>query len=290
MPNALNRIMCGIDLDEPTGAEAAITWSHQLALLTGAELHLVGVTKPHSAERSPELMAEIHRSAIAALDGEAPRPRTHTHLHAATDDLAASLVSFSASIEPDLTVAASHPIEGMTSLGLRGIGHTLAHHVDTPVATVPNLAGPMDQGTFIVGVDGSKVSLEALAWTERLAAAVGGRCCAVYSIDEVYDTFETHGWYGRDEEDVLRVVGADPATELVERTGDGPAETLQFVAAERDAAAIVVPARRRHSLGGMLLGIVPDHLLHHPTGPVIVLPHAFLTEPATYRAARTTST
>jgi hypothetical protein len=35
-----------------------------------------------------------------------------------------------------------------------------------------------------------------------------------------------------------------------------------------------VAARERHALGGRLLGAVPDHLLHHPTRPVAVLPHA----------------
>lgn len=281
MTSPISRIICGIDLDEPAGAPAAICWSRQLAGLTGAELHLIGVTTPASAERSPELLADIHRGALTELEVVAPVPDPLTHLHTATGTVVDVITARAQALQPDLVVSASRHVEGATPLGLQGIGHTLAHRLDIPIATVANLAGPLDHGTYVVGVDGSPLSHQALIWTQHLARATRGRCCAVYSIDDIYDSFDSSGWFGPDEQMVRGTVASDASTELVERTGGNPADTLQAIAAERNAAAIVVAARQRHSFGGMLLGIVPDHLLHQPHGPVIVLPHAVLNRTAT---------
>lgn len=272
----ITRIVCGVDLDDASVAPAAIHWSHRLAALAGAEFHLVGVTDPQSAERSPELLASIHEEALAELEKESPDVGRAAQYHTTMGPLADALVAYATSIGADLVVAPSHPHEGVTSLGVGGIGHVLAHRLDTPVATVSQLAGPLDHGTFVVGVDGATVGAKALAWTRQLASATHGKCCAVYSIDDLYGTFDSEGQYGRDEAIVRHTVVPDALTELVERMGGDPAETLQDVATERNAAAIVVAARQRHSLGGMLLGLVPDHLLHHPQGPVIVLPHSYL--------------
>lgn len=277
MSDTINTILCGVDLDDQTGARSAIGWSHELAVLTGAALHLLGVSTPTSAERSPELIAEIHRDALAELTSDSPPADALTHLHTASNGLADAARSLSRTVAPDLVVVASHDTEGITTLGLRGTAHTLAHRLDVPVAAVPHLGGPLHDGTWVVGVDGSELSSRALAWTKAVAAATGSRCCAVYSVDDIYDTFETHGWYGGESESVRHSIAADPVVDLVEREGDDPAETLRAVAAEREAAAVVVAARDRGSLGGALLGIVPDHLLHQPSGPVVVLPHAHLT-------------
>ncbi|MEZ5322795.1 MAG: universal stress protein [Microthrixaceae bacterium] len=277
MTEPITRIVCGVDLDDPAEAHAAIHWSHRLAVLTGADHHLVGTTTPVSIERSPDLLAELHRDALADLQSESDPQDVRIHLHTATGGLVDAVQSLAREVNPDVVVVSSHQTEGLTPLGLSGVGHTLAHRLAVPVVAVPEFAGLLRHRTVVVGVDGSPVSATALAWAKFLADAIEGRCCAVYSIAKIYDTFESGDWFGPDERTVRDVIEADADVELVERSGGDPAATLREVAEECDAGAVVVAARRRHSLGGTLLGAVPDHLLHHPRGPVVVLPYDFLT-------------
>ena len=81
--------------------------------------------------------------------------------------------------------------------------------------------------------------------------------------------------------------GAGASIEWVERRGSDPAATLRDVAAELHAALIVVAAKVHHSLGGLLLGAVADHLLHRPTRPLAVLPHGYSGWPGTRTQRRT---
>jgi nucleotide-binding universal stress UspA family protein len=99
----------------------------------------------------------------------------------------------------------------------------------------------------------------------------------VFSIDAMCETFGSRGWYGPEERRAMNQVRRGGAgIEYVECFGPDPASSLRDVAIERDAALIVVAAKAHRSLGGVLLGVVADHLLPHPTLPVAVLPHGFV--------------
>jgi nucleotide-binding universal stress UspA family protein len=273
MNPTIDRILCGVDVDDPI--PGAIQFAHLLRRATGAALFVVGAVQVASTERSPQFVAELYAEVTAELDEELGDDPPEDHRSVDVGSLPDVVIDRVTAHHPDLVVVGAHEVEGSTSYGFGGIGHILGHHLDRPVATVANLGGPVRGGTFVVGVDGSEISRVALGWTRHLARRVGGRCCAVYSIDAVYDTFTTHGWFGEDEAAVRRTMAELDDVEFVERTDVDPAETLNAVANERDAAAVVVAARGRHALGGWLLGAVPDHLLHEPKRPVVVLPHAY---------------
>lgn len=273
MDTTMKRILCGINLNDPV--TPAIAFAHRLAAATGAQLDLLGRLEPNTIERPPEYLAEVHATAAAdldALDG-GPGEVSVTH-ETITTDLVGAVVERAERDKSDLVVVGAHPVAGATSMALGSLGHELAHRLDCPVAEVCERGGLVRGGTYVVGIDGSDASRAALDWTRALAAATSSACVAVVAIDPIYGTFQSHGWYGKEERAAARTADSDDDVELVERRGD-PAETLRSVATERDAAAIVVAARDRHGLDGWFLGKVPDHLLHNPQLPTIVLPHRF---------------
>jgi nucleotide-binding universal stress UspA family protein len=176
----------------------------------------------------------------------------------------------------DMVVVGADRNEGVTSLGLHSLGHSLAHHLPCPLISVPETARPPEGRWFVVGIDGSDASRVALHWAEGIAQPIGAQVCALYVIDDLYDTYNTGGWYGREELDARREAHREfGRIEFKERTGEG-APTIEDEADERDAALLVVAARQRRSLYGHVLGRVPDHLLHDAARPVAVLPYEFV--------------
>jgi nucleotide-binding universal stress UspA family protein len=178
----------------------------------------------------------------------------------------------------DLVVIGSEDEEGETSFGFGSIAHRLAHHLRCPLIVVPPGDAILEGGTVVVGVDGSTGSELALQWASHLAVAIDGRVVAVSSVHVSNESFESNGYdapCGMAFVKQRRVGGGRINVELIERCGSDLATTLREVAAQLDAALIVVSAKLRHSLGGLLLGAVGDHLLHHPSRPVAVLPHGY---------------
>jgi nucleotide-binding universal stress UspA family protein len=259
------------------GSERAAAWTAELARLVNGSLEIVAGYARLSAEESPEVAHELDMRALDSLQRWAVAHQLATvprQTMPSTPDEALTLAARDGGA--DLVVIGSEDEEGVTSLGLGSIAHRLAHHLRCPLIVVPPGDTTVEGGTIIVGVDGSTGSELALQWASRLGIAIDGRVVAVSSVDEVYETLDSNGHHGTDEPTSvkpLRVGGAN--FELIERSGSDPAATLRDVAAEVDAALIVVSAKLHHSLGGLLLGAVADHLLHRPTRPVAVLPHGY---------------
>ncbi|MGD9750598.1 MAG: universal stress protein [Acidimicrobiia bacterium] len=173
-------------------------------------------------------------------------------------------------------VIGSTGCEGVTGYGFGSPAHVLAHRLDCPLVVVPPSAAPGGD-EVVVGIDGSPASDVALDTAARIAGELTIGLCAVYMVDDIYRTFTTHGYYGAQE----RLARAEVArraspVRFVERFGDDPAEVLADVARRQRAVLLVVAARQQHALGGLLLGGVPDHLLHEPPCPVMVLPLAYV--------------
>lgn len=276
MTSAFEQIICGVDLNDPI--PPAIEFAHRVAAATGARLDLVGRFEPSSAEQPPEYLAEVHAAAVADLDDldvDEHDGVTATH-QTAVGSLVDALAEKANSDQPGLVVVGAHRVDGVTPMALGGLAHDLAHRVKVPVAEVHDLRGRLRGGTFIVGIDGSDASRAALDWARSLARATGSHCCAVFAADPMYGTFQTHGWYGKDGDAAEGTAAADDDVEFVERLDEEPTAALLSEAEKRNAGLIVVAARERHTFGGHPLGKVPDHLMHHPKWPVIVIPHAYL--------------
>lgn len=275
---AIRRILCGVTVGD--GLIGAARWAQAAADGLDAALDVVGVYGRTSVEMAPDDAEALVESAQAALAARLTADGIDSRgARVVEGSLADVLVDEAGATNAGIVVVGSHEVEGATALGFGSVAHALGHHLQCPVVSLPNVERSVVGGTFVVGIDGSPFSKYALAWTSALARSLHGSCCAVYCIDDPYDTFESAGWYGREERQArLLSHSDDPTVELIERTGSDTADTLREIANEREAALVVVAAKQRHSLGGLFLGPVADRLLHHPGLPVGVLPHRFLEE------------
>jgi nucleotide-binding universal stress UspA family protein len=268
-----------VGTDESAEAAAAASWAASVARAHGAQLEFFEAV-PGSAEQSPERTEEIRA---------ATRSRIADWLHPLEFSMAPTIVVehgdatlLTARVlltSPDLVVVGSLPEEGTSRLALGSVVHALARQVASPVVTVPVGAVAPDGGWIVVGVDGSDASRMALRWAEELAQPLMARVCAVYAFGDVYETFSPNGDLGHDEPGAQSEVRAEAKrsnVDFVERSAAHPADALGAVAAERSASLIVVAARQRGSIGGLMLGATPDRLIHRPPCPVAVLPHEYL--------------
>jgi nucleotide-binding universal stress UspA family protein len=134
---------------------------------------------------------------------------------------------------------------------------------------------------IVVGVDGSRESVGALAWAARYGAACGGRIRALLVwrypsavgpappgvapesvTDEVRATMSGHL--------TAAIAEGAPDAEVEPLIGYGhPAEVL--VDASREADLLVVGSRGRGAFTGMLVGSVSLHCVHHAFCPVVVV-------------------
>jgi nucleotide-binding universal stress UspA family protein len=135
-----------------------------------------------------------------------------------------------------LLVVGARGLGGFRRLLLGSVSEQCLHHASYPVAVVrtsPAPAGADASPRVVVGVDGSAASQRALVW----------------AVDEAR---------ARQVPLVRRVVPVDrPASALLE-AGAG-------------ADLIVVGDRGRSGFSGLLLGSVSHQVVHHATGPVVVV-------------------
>jgi nucleotide-binding universal stress UspA family protein len=265
----IHRLLIGTD--ESTQAESAVAWAGVLAQATGAAATVAKAYRSPQAERTPDVATEIReamRDRVESWVGRVwPAGVEPPFVGAFEGEPQPVLTEAARQFDADLVVIGSKAFEGVTALGLGSLAHSLAHHLECPLIVVPSSANRLVDGWIVVGVDGSDRDDVTLGWSDMLARAVGAHLCAVHS---------------RGDDAVSQADRQIVAVhERLEGGGDDTAELLRGVAADRDAGLIVVAASDRHSLGGRLLGAVPDRLLHHPTHPVAVLPHAFRGQAAT---------
>jgi nucleotide-binding universal stress UspA family protein len=251
----------------------AVHWSANLARRLGWRQRIVDLAERPSIEMRPEdesALGSEARERLRAHLAERGEALGDVEVHAG--DPTAVLTDLSGQV--DVVVMGSRPLEGVTKRGLFGLAASLAHRSACPLVAVPDGDWPAPDETWVVGIDGSKGSLVTLHWAASTASALGARVVALYAADPIFDTFDSEGWYGR-EEIKARKEAALEHVEFFERTGSDPAEVLRAFADEMNASMIVVGAKFRGSLGGVLLGKVPEELLHQHTRPVAVVTHDY---------------
>ncbi|HST40733.1 MAG TPA: universal stress protein, partial [Conexibacter sp.] len=123
------------------------------------------------------------------------------------------------------------------------------------------------QPTIVVGYHGLDGADDALAFGAELARATGARLVPAYVIEQVV---------GRTADVARRLLRRPEAIEgglqLTVRVGASPAAGLAALAAEREAAAIVLGSSHRAGLSRVLVGATPERLLHNATCPVALAP------------------
>jgi nucleotide-binding universal stress UspA family protein len=126
---------------------------------------------------------------------------------------------------------------------------------------------------FVVGMDGSPESREALRWASRLAGVLGGEIVAVHAMG-LLERLD------REPVAAAEVIERDWCSSL--RTGvtsyrvvvrDGsPIDVLPAVAVEERAALLVVGSRGTGSAPALAIGSTSLHLLQNAQVPVLVVP------------------
>jgi len=134
-------------------------------------------------------------------------------------------------------------------------------------------------GRVIVGIDGSRPGSAALAWAIEEARLRGLGLRIVYAFPTLVSYFAkpAHDYYPQVEEEAKSkfdraLAEAPPMDDLdVERALEpgNPSEVL--IEASRGASMLVVGSHGRDGFGGMLIGSVATHCVHHAHCPVVVV-------------------
>ncbi|MFY1575714.1 universal stress protein [Verrucosispora sp. WMMD703] len=196
-------------------------------------------------------------------------------------DGAASTVLLAEARDAALVVLGNRGLGGFAGLLLGSVAVQVSAHADGPVLVVRGESRA--DGPVVVGVDGSELSREAVrfafeeaawrgtdlvavhAWLYPTPAGPGDILPLVYDLDAFRDEEErllaeaVAGWSERYPEVPVRrrLVRGSPGRALVEES--------------RTAQLVVVGARGRGALGGLLLGSVSHAVLHHAHSPLAIV-------------------
>lgn len=141
---------------------------------------------------------------------------------------------------------------------------------------------------ILIGVDGSKESLEAARYGQGLAEQLGGRVTLVFALEppQVIPVGPLSGYVmtsaPRSEEDVKKaqkvlddIIAERKNVPTSARVELGkPADTLCDLASHLGADLVIVGSRGLGAGQRLILGSVSDRVVHHAPCPVLVLrPH-----------------
>jgi nucleotide-binding universal stress UspA family protein len=268
----MQRIVVGFDATP--AAHTAAHWALGVSRLSGAEVILVHGSRVGDAlaDGEQQRVRQAAESLMAA--GEAPAvPRYIDRAGDPTEVLA----DVSREVDADLVVIGreppEHPGDGHNTR--TAMAHELVHRAEAAVATVPLGLAPADATTrWVLGVDGSKGSHEALDFVRQVAASPD-LVVPVLVTDPAADSFphpEQDSWSYPGEEDARAQLAAAGIDALHVEPGD-PADVLRRVATA-EGNSVVVAGTRRGLIGKLgFSGRTANQLLEIDDVAVIVVAH-----------------
>jgi nucleotide-binding universal stress UspA family protein len=283
------RVVVGVD--DSRSARQALRWAARQArdLQFPLEvLHAWTVPPPVHADGVRVDAAPFLQDAEATLRGaidwlrssgeELPEVRPQLVARSTVDAL------LDAGENADLLVVGSRGRGGFTGLLLGSVSQRCVQRASCPIAVVPADWPGTGDGRIVVGVDGSEESHCALIWAVRQATRRGVRLVVVNAfMYHLYVTTHAPTLVLRGDVDeasgqllermtdtALNAIGArPPAVELVS-VPDAPAHAL--LESAKGADLLVVGARGRGAVAGLVLGSVSQQCVTHAHCPVVVLP------------------
>ncbi|MFQ1002422.1 universal stress protein [Modestobacter sp. SSW1-42] len=297
------RVVVGVD--GSPGSRAALVYAFAAAARRGAHLDvvatfsvqavwiggyplgmpMVSALREGTETRAQDLVDQVrHDPALAAVPGAADVP---TRLIVSVGPAAQRLVDTSATA--DLLVVGSRGRGAVRSVLLGSVALHCVTHAHCPVAVVhPTPAGHRQDRTVVVGVDGSAASRTALeaAVAEAARLDTGVAVVTAYELADHWVDLTTVVVPSEDQVRWELQRGAEAMVDDVlaaHRAGTGgPAPFVEVVVTEgpaadvllrwgADAALLVVGARGRSELRGLLAGSVALACAMHGAGPVLVV-------------------
>ncbi|NYH78368.1 nucleotide-binding universal stress UspA family protein [Actinopolyspora biskrensis] len=286
-------VLVGLD-GSPTSFEA-VRWAAREASLRSAPLHVVhadvsasdyvpdtlGTSAPESAdETAREFVRDWLRSAAEIATAEAPEVVVETGVRTGS----ARTVLLDESATARIVVVGSRGLGSFSGVILGSVAIALCQHGQCPVAVVrePDDGEEATDRPIVVGVDGSSASEPALRWAFETASA---RSAALLAVHAWHDLVVGQLWTREQAEEPRASVQADEERLLSEVLAGWRADYPDVAVHElvtygkparclleqaRTARFVVVGARGRGGLAGLLLGSTSQTLLHHSPCPVVV--------------------
>lgn len=256
----------------------SLVWAVDWCLHTADELLVVSAFDPDQAEMAPDwyeaAVAQAHQAVEARLTTLVRRTPVRHRSRLVDGDVRDIVIATAQEEDASLVVVGAQGTGGFHELGLGGVSHHVIHHLQRPVAVVPQTAGPITNGPIVVGVDGSRGSTAALRWAIDTARTLSSPVHAVYASDSQQEVFPTANELTTGEREVRAQVDAVEARGVSVTTtfvDDHPVAALTTIADEHDASLVVVGTRGRGGFKGLLLGRVPAQLPHHGRHAVAII-------------------
>lgn len=186
-------ILLATDFSE--GAEARMTYARDLALRTGAELHMLYAHVLHGEpyerpEQKPETEAEAEEALrqLSAKVGEGVGPTIHYVVERNVTP-APAILDYAKANDVDVIVVGTHGRRGVRRLILGSVAEEVLRMAPCPVMTIrPQPDDPESARTeidsLLVPVDFSKHSAAALRYAKELGALFGARLDLLHVVEE----------------------------------------------------------------------------------------------------------
>ncbi|WP_227999576.1 universal stress protein [Nocardia australiensis] len=269
-------IVVGVD-DSSTALNAA-RWAAYLAGALHAPL-LIAYAQPHSATAAQQLAEHIH----APNSVDATLERTRQLVYTCDPDVTVSAVRPEGPPADALVALSAHAhivvVGAQTAFGDRLVGPItmyVAQHAHCPVGVWRGAYGrPIPRGKPVaVGIDGTELSIPAIAHAFEIAAAFGVPLTAVHCWPSRIEPRGHHLDRGGQQRTLLAesLVGwrtEYPDVEVIEMPAPGLARSVLNEIA-RDVQLLVVGSHGRPTATALLFGSTSRDLLHHTTCPVLV--------------------
>jgi nucleotide-binding universal stress UspA family protein len=254
-----------------TAIDEALARDVDLLVCTAIDTALYLPGREHAHDIAAERAVQDAVARAAAALGE---KRVHTHIEPGHP----SSVLLRQSGPSDLMVVGSHGHRPVTQLFVGSTSEAVAGHGSGPVLVVRH---PTENphGHLTVGVDGSEVSVRALATAVDIAARDGATVRAVVSVPPVIDAAGVVS--GPDDPTVQRA-GEELAGIVADVTAGSTGVTVEehvvqlhpieaILEHARGARMVVVGSRGRGGFTALVLGSVSRRLVHTAACPVLVV-------------------
>ncbi|QNE16974.1 universal stress protein [Kribbella qitaiheensis] len=184
-----------------------------------------------------------------------------------------------------MLVLGTRGLGGFAGMLLGSVAVQVSTHAQCPVVVVPSrtLPLPPHRPTIVVGLDGSKESMQATEFAFEQVELLGGRLVVVSAWNTPFSTYENgRGELVFDNAEVHRATEVLVAEALAGLRADHPGAEVdvQLIPAQparailhaaESADLVVVGSRGRGGFTGLLLGSTSQHVLHHATCPVAIV-------------------